>query len=226
MVRNVAVVVLLWAGCAPSAYAESDPEKLVSDARLVIQSILEDEHHGRIRELLRDAHGVLIVPSYVKAGLVLGGAGGTGVLLSQERDSHRWSAPAFYGLGSASVGLQIGVSSSEVVMLIMNERGLRAVMDNAVKLGADLSIAAGPLGRRGETATTGNLVADIYSYARSRGLFVGVSLEGGLLKPRNSYTREYYGRDVDADALIIERTAGEDKALPLRSVLRKASTGS
>jgi lipid-binding SYLF domain-containing protein len=174
--------------------------------------------------MLRQCAGVLIVPQYLKAGLVWGGAGGSGVLLSRDDNNH-WSAPAFYDLGAASIGLQIGVSSSEVVMVIMNERGVHAIISNEVKLGADLSVAAGPLGSRGETATTGNLVADIYSYARSRGLFAGISLEGGLIKPAGKENDTFYGTGTSVEDLVIHRTAGADKALALRSILQRASAG-
>ena len=220
--RIVLCTWLLLASAGHVALA-SDAEKIVINAELIVKDIIRHEKdYGRLRAMLKQCAGVLIVPQYLKAGLVWGGAGGNGILLSRD-ENNNWSAPAFYDLGAASIGLQIGVSSSEVVMVIMNERGVRAIISNEVKLGADLSVAAGPIGSRGETATTGNLVADIYSYARSRGLFAGVSLEGGLIKPAVEENNDFYGKDVKVEDLVIKRTAGADKAMDLRKTLQRAS---
>lgn len=200
-----------------------DANDLVEDSDFVIKTLLEDTERGAFRTMLSQAYGVLIIPSYVKAGLVWGGAGGSGILLSQNKEIGEWSAPVFYSLASASVGLQVGVSSSEVVMVVMNQRGLQAIMNNKVKLGADLSVAAGPLGARGETATTGNLVADIYSYARSRGLFVGVSLEGGIVNMNESYNKDYYGREISAEEVLLENKVAAKYASSLRATLASIS---
>lgn len=205
-----------------SVYAD-DANDLVEDSEFVIKTLLEDTEQGAFRTTLSQAYGVLIIPAYIKAGLVWGGAGGNGVLLSQNKETGEWSAPVFYSLASASVGLQIGVSSSEVVMVIMNQRGLRAIMNNKVKLGADLSVAVGPLGARGETATTGDLVADIYSYARSRGLFVGVSLEGGIVNMNSRYNKEYYGRELSAEQVLLENKVAAKYASSLRAALASIS---
>jgi lipid-binding SYLF domain-containing protein len=220
------IVLYAWllVSCAGHVAHASDAEKIIVNAELVIKDIIRNkDDYGRIREMLKHCAGVLIVPQYLKAGLVWGGAGGSGVLLSRD-ENNNWSAPAFYDLGAASIGLQIGVSASEVVMVIMNERGVRAIISNEVKLGADLSVAAGPIGSRGETATTGNLVADIYSYARSRGLFAGISLEGGLIKPATDENTEFYGKGVKVEDLVIQRTAGANKAMGLRNTLQRAAT--
>ncbi|MDT8404693.1 lipid-binding SYLF domain-containing protein [Sulfuriflexus sp.] len=206
---------------APRVHAD-DTNDLVEDAEFVIKTLLEDSRQSAFRSMLAEAYGVMIIPSYVKAGLVWGGAGGTGVLLSHDREKGEWSAPVFYSLASASVGLQIGVSSSEVVMVIMNQRGLRAMMKNKVKLGADLSVAAGPVGMRGETATSGNLVADIYSYARSRGLFAGVSLEGGIVRLNNTHNKKYYLDDFNAEQILLKHQGAVKYAPSLRAVLARA----
>lgn len=205
------------------ALQANDTNDLVEDSEFVIKTLLDDEDQTVFRTMLSQAHGVLIIPSYIKAGLVWGGAGGSGILLSQNKKTGEWSAPVFYSLAAASVGLQIGVSSSEVVMVIMNKRGLHAIINNKVKLGADLSVAAGPLGMRGETATTGNLVADIYSYARTRGLFAGVSLEGGIVNMNSSYNKKYYGRELSAEQVLLENKVEAKYAPSLRATLASVS---
>ena len=217
--KHILLLLILF---SPNAYAE-DTNALVEDAEFVVKGLLENKDHDVFHSMLSQAYAVLIVPSYIKAGLIWGGAGGSGVLLSQNKVTREWSAPAFYSIASASVGLQIGVSSSEVVMLIMNERGLRAIMDNKIKLGADLSIAAGPVGTRSEAATTGNLKADIYSYARSRGLFVGVSLEGGLVNMNSAANMKYYGRKLSAKQILLANEVASKYAPSLRAVLRSST---
>jgi len=221
--KRLVFMLCLFVGSASVSWASDEASKLVINAESVITSILKDPKQDGLRNLLKTCHAVMIIPAYVKAGLVFGGAGGSGVLLAHDNKANTWSAPAFYGLGAASVGLQIGVSSSEVVMVVMNERGLRALMKNKVKLGADLSVAAGPVGQRGETATTANLVADIYSYARSRGLFAGVSFEGALIQPRETYHAEYYGKQVSPTDILLKQNTGKNRAVSLRAALARAS---
>lgn len=222
--RRILFLLLAMTLWLPHAASATEAGELVTDAELVIHAVIADPGQASLRDMLSRAHAVMIVPSYVKAGLVFGGAAGSGVLLSHNHESGEWSAPAFYSLASASVGLQIGVSSSEVVMVIMNKRGLRAIINNKVKLGVDLSIAAGPIGVRGEAATTGNLVADIYSYARSRGLFAGISLEGGLLNSNDDYSKDYYGTTVKVEDIVLKQQIGKDRAQALRSLLKSAAS--
>ena len=109
-------------------------------------------------------------------------------------------------------------------MVIMNERGLRAIINNKVKLGADVSVAAGPVGARSEAATTGNLVADIYSYAHSRGLFAGISLEGGIVSSNEDFTNDYYGATINVEDILLKQQTGKDRALALRKVLKSAAS--
>lgn len=220
--KHILFLLLALSLFVPRVYAD-DANDLVEDAEFVIKALLEDSNQGVFRSMLSQAHGVLIIPSYLKAGLVWGGAGGSGVLLSQNKETGEWSAPVFYSLVSASVGLQIGVSSSEVVMVIMNQRGLRAIMNNKVKLGADLSVAAGPLGVRSEMVTSGNLAADIYSYARTRGLFAGISLEGGIVSMDSGYNKEYYGHELSAEQVLLENQVAAKYAPSLRTALATAS---
>jgi lipid-binding SYLF domain-containing protein len=136
------------------------------------------------------------------------------------RDAARgWSYPAFYTLAAGSLGLQIGGQVSEVVLTVMSDKALDAVIDNQMKLGGDVSMAAGPLGKGVEASTTTNLEADVYSFAKTAGLFGGVSLEGAGILKRDSWNANYYGSGATPYAILIERRFSNPNAQPLLDAL-------
>lgn len=189
---------------AVPATAASAPQELVDNARYTVEKLLRNPETKPFAGLLRKARAVLIVPSLIKAGFLIGGEGGSGVLLARDRQG-RWSDPAFYDIGAGSIGLQIGFQDSEVAFLIMSRRTLDAMLDAKLKLGADASIAAGPFGVGYEGATAVNLRADIFSYALSRGAFFGASFEGSIAVEDRDRNRAYYGPGATARAIVIER---------------------
>ena len=143
--------------------------------------------------MLRRARGVMICPRVFKAGFFFGGEGGACVLLARAGNG-TWSYPAFYGMGSGSFGLQIGIQDSQFIMMIMTEKGLHAVLDSQFKFGADASIAIATIGAGVQGSTTGALGADIIAFSQSRGLYGGISIEGSLMGQRSEWNRAYYGR--------------------------------
>jgi lipid-binding SYLF domain-containing protein len=160
---------------------------------------------------------VLIIPQLLKAGFIIGGEGGNGVLLV--RHDGRWSAPAFYSFGAGSIGLQIGAQASEVMLLLMTDRAVDAVLRNRLTLGGDASVAAGPTGRGIEASTTTTFQADVYAYSRNRGLFAGASLEGAVLTPLDNTNGAYYGARVSARDIVWHRTVDNAGANALRVAL-------
>jgi lipid-binding SYLF domain-containing protein len=156
------------------------------------------------RDLLKDAKGVFIAPQILKGAFIVGASGGSGVFMVRDAATHKWSQPAFYTIGSASFGLQIGGEASEVVLLAMTDRGVTALLSNSVKLGADVGVAAGPVGI-GASAATANLSADIVAFARSKGLFAGISLDGALVKVRDSLNHAYYDAKVTPTDILVKR---------------------
>jgi len=213
-----ALAALAAAAAAPAARAASDSEELVVKAQLTAEKMIAHPEMPQLTSWLKRARGVLIVPSLLKAGFILGGEGGSGVLLSRD-DKGRWSAPAFYTVASGSIGLQIGVQDAQVLFVIMTEKGLAAMIDRQVKLGADASVAVGPTGRGVEGATTLNLDADIYSFALTRGLFGGVSFEGSVAAVRGEWNEAYYGKPVEPKDILIGRTVSNRQADKLRETL-------
>src|SRR5712691_8158935 len=178
-----------------------------------------------LRDHVKDAKGILIIPQLLKAAFFVGGSGGSGVLLARDEKTGDWSDPAFYTLGSGSFGLQFGAEASEVVLLAMTQGGVKAMLDSSFKLGADASIAVGPVGGRVEGATA-NLSADILSFARSKGAFAGVSLEGAVVAIRDELNSAYYGKEVQALDILVKRDVHNNHAAALRAAVGKATSGS
>ncbi len=220
--RAVSLLAMLSAVviAAPAVNAQgSDEQGLVDKAKLTVENFRRDpELRGNVNSLLARAKGVLVVPSLLKGGFIIGVEGGSGVLLTRNGGGD-WSYPAFYTVGSGSIGLQIGAQDAEVLFIIMTDNGLEQVVKNQFKMGADAGVAIGPKGVGVEAATTLNLNADIYSYAKTRGAFAGVSFEGSVVQKRDDWNTRYYGRTTNAREIVIERTQSNPGADGLRQAL-------
>lgn len=145
---------------------------LVERAVLTLQTFANAEEMEAFRNLIKDAQGVFIAPHVVKGAFVVGASGGSGVLVARNSLTDQWVGPAFYTVGEASLGFQIGGSSSEVILLAMTRRGVNALLESSIKLGADVGVAVGPVGM-GASAATANLSVDIVSFAKKKGLYAG-----------------------------------------------------
>jgi lipid-binding SYLF domain-containing protein len=200
---------------ASSAQAETEQDALVEKARLTVESMAREQNLP-IAEYLKRSKAVLIVPQFLKAGFIIGGAGGSGVLVA--RGQQGWSDPAFMTMGAGSIGLQIGAEAQEVLLMVMTDKGLDAILKDNVKLGGNASIAVGPVGAGASAATTTNLNADIVSFARSKGLYGGVSFEGAVVANRPEWNEAYYGRKLSGSEAIHARPS---KAAALRQSLAK-----
>jgi lipid-binding SYLF domain-containing protein len=170
---------------------------------LVMQEIL-DIPDNIPQELLEKAECVIVIPSMTKVAVGLGGSYGRGAMVCRTGKGFNgpWGAPAMYSLEGGSFGLQLGAESTDVVLLVMNDRGVDALLSSKVKLGGNASAAAGPKGRNVEGATDVTMRAEILSYSRSRGLFAGVSLEGTSLRPDDDATQLIYGRRLTARHIV------------------------
>src|SRR5580700_3894370 len=178
------------------------------------------------QDLIDKARCVVVMPSVLKAAFVVGGSYGRGTMVCRTGKDFTgpWGAPAMYALEGASVGLQIGGEATDFVFLIMNDRGASSLLHSKVKLGADLSAAAGPKGRSAAADTDAYMRAEILSYSRARGVFAGISLEGSTLRPDNKANRELYGRSVTAAQIVRESEVQPPSiAMNLTSQLQNAS---
>ncbi len=208
----------------PAAQAQtpvSEAQQLVDKSKLTAEKMLNDPQLGTLRNWMKSAKGVLIVPSFLKAGFIVGGAGGSGVLLSRDTAGN-WSAPAFYTIGEGSIGLRAGVQDAEMILVIMTDKGLNALISNEVKLGADASIAVGEIGVGVEGSTTTSVGKDIYTYSKTSGIYGGASVEGAWVRARDSLNAEYYDRTATARAIVLERKFDNPGANVLRGVLATA----
>src|SRR6516162_4772603 len=160
------------AGCATQPVSHAEPERLVADARATLSNFMRDPDQTWIQDNLSRARAVLIAPQVVRAGFILGGSGGRGVLVA--RDGRAWAGPAFYDLVTASVGFQAGIDVSEVIIVVMTDKGFNSLLSTAFKIGGDASIAAGPVGAGAKS----NVTADLVSFTRSKGIYGGLSLDG------------------------------------------------
>jgi len=195
--------------------------QLVEKAKFTLENMMNDDKMGPFRDLVKKAHGVLIVPQLLKGAFIVGASGGSGVFLTRDEKTGEWIGPAFYTIGGASFGLQIGGEASEVILLIMTDRGVTSMLGSSFKLGADVGIAAGPVGM-GASAATANLSADILSFSRSKGLYGGISLEGVVVATRGDWNEAYYGKKVTPQDIFVRRDVTNQQALGLIEAVEKA----
>jgi lipid-binding SYLF domain-containing protein len=183
-----------------NAAPTSDQIELVRRADIVLDEARHDPEFGDSRRLFRTARGVMVVPNLVKGGFFVGGEGGNGVLMARHGD--RWSNPAFYTLASASFGLQIGLEVAEVVLFVMSGRALNAWMRDEVRLGGQAGLTVLVIGSNASASTTANLNVDVIAWAKSRGAYAGLTLEGSIIKPRNEWNTAYYGRPISPEQVL------------------------
>ncbi len=210
LLKRWAVVMIAILVFAPVTFAKDHDGAKKEEDRLANSSTVMAEilnvPDNIPRNLLDKARCVVVMPSVLKAAFIVGGDYGRGTMVCRTgKDfSGRWGAPAMYALEGGSIGFQIGGEATDFVFLIMNDRGANSLLHSKVKLGADASIAAGPVGRTTAADTDAYLRSEILSYSRARGVFVGVSLEGSTLRPDNKADRDLYGRSVTAVQIIKE----------------------
>jgi lipid-binding SYLF domain-containing protein len=210
----------LVAGMA-SASAQTKVDDRLRDSGRVLKEIL-DVPDSIPQELLDKADCVVVFPSVLKAAFIVGGSYGRGAMSCRQGQDFRgpWGAPTMMALEGGSFGFQIGGQATDFVLLVMNESGASGILASKVKLGADASVAAGPVGRDASADTDATLRAEILSYSRARGLFAGVSLEGSTIRPDNGDNRQVYGEKVSArDIVLSKAVAVPPAAEPLISTL-------
>jgi lipid-binding SYLF domain-containing protein len=180
-------------------------DKRVRDAITVIEEIMMAPDQAIPSRLLRDAEAIAVIPDVVKAGFVLGGRAGRG-LISVRTSDGTWSNPSFIRLTGGSIGFQAGVQSTDVILVFRSRRGIDSIVNGKFTLGADAAVAAGPVGRTAQASTDGQLRAEIYSYSRARGLFAGVALDGAVIAIDHRANQGVYGRGTTPRAILEGRT--------------------
>src|ERR1700704_2913191 len=199
----VLAVPLLFADLAHASDQNKDDDRL-RNCGSVLKEIL-DVPDNIPQDLLDKADCVVVFPSVLKAAFIVGGSYGRGAMLCRKGENFRgpWGAPTMMALEGGSFGFQIGGEATDFVLLVMNERGASGILASKVKLGADASVAAGPVGRTASAETDATLRADILSYSRARGAFAGIALEGSTVRPDNGANKQIYGREVPAKQIVL-----------------------
>jgi len=208
--------------------AAQQPKKTVEAARAaeaanVLTEIMNIPESDIPEELMARAHGIAVIPHVVKGAFGIGGQWGKG-LMSQRNEDGSWSQPAFIEIGGGSFGLQIGLQASDIVLVFADESGIKGLLKGKVKLGADASAAAGPVGRNAEVGTDVLLRSGVLAYSRSKGLFAGISLDGSVITINDDANHKVYGKDVTGEQILLGKNVGiNDTVDPFMKTLEKVS---
>lgn len=215
MSKRLIGILALVATCVifamPSALWADDMLELetrIANAAVVLQEFSKSPDKKTAVELMDTCVAVAIFPAVYKGAFFVGGQFGRGVMCSYDKKSKSWSAPAFFTVGGGSFGLQFGGEAVDLILFIMNERGLESLLKGKGTVGFDISGAAGPVGREARAETDVRFKAGIYAYSRSKGLFAGISLKGAVISPDNDETSKYYGESLFAQEILLEHKVG------------------
>ena len=215
---------LLAVGVASvSLHAANDAVKRLDTAVVVLDEILAAPDKGMPQDLFNRAVCVIIIPGLKKGAFVLGGKYGKGFIECRKTEGGAWSAPAAVRVEGGSVGFQIGGSETDVVMLVMNRRGMDKLLSNKFTVGVDAAAAAGPVGRTSNASTDAQMHAEILSWSRARGVFLGVSLEGATLRPDDDSNKDLYGKTFTNREIVTGNVKPPAAAAKLIEELRKYS---
>jgi lipid-binding SYLF domain-containing protein len=227
MRKSLMMIVLLGLGAcfmSPLAWSQTKADNRLEEAALVVNAILQAPDRGIPQDFLHRAVCLGIIPSEKKIAFGLGGSYGRGALVCRRGGSGPWGAPSMIKVGGGSYGLQLGGEATDIVFIVMSVTTAERLMRQSLKLGVDVSAAAGPVGRSAEGATNAHFNAGILSYSRARGLFAGASLSGAVLKEDAKANRELYRRNLTPRQILLSGTVKPpDSAKPLDGILEKYS---
>lgn len=195
-----------------TASAENKWTRLVEESGLVLRDVQQMPDQSIPEDLMKSCRAIAVFPNTISGGFVIGGKYGQGIIMVRDENSGRWSAPAIFTMAGGSFGWQIGGQATDFVLLIMNRRSVDGLLQGQFKLGADASVAAGPVGRAAEASTDIQMKGGILSYSRSRGLFAGAKLEGAVITQHNEGDSELYGKDLSAREILLENKAKMPKS--------------
>jgi lipid-binding SYLF domain-containing protein len=203
---------------APAPSSAMTPNERLSAASGAVKEMSKPDDVEIMADLVKNSYGVVIIPRFYKAAIGIGGSYGEGVILRHDPATGRWYGPSFMNIAGASYGLQIGAQSTALLLVINNKPGMERMYGDTVKLGANIDIAAGPVGRRGGAATDVNLKASMYSYSMSKGLFAGVSLGGSVMSTDEKANNSYWGVKQNPRTILSKR-ATRSSVQPLLNAL-------
>lgn len=207
---------------AVSLHAQQEETDRVAEAAKVLDEILAAKETGIPQSILDRAAAIVVIPSTIKGAFVVGGQRGKGIISGKSASG--WSAPAFITLTGGSIGFQVGGQATDIVLVVMNERGLTNLLQNSFKIGGEGSVAAGPVGREASASTDYRMQAQILSYSRSRGLFAGVSLAGSTIRGDRDANERIYGVGYNTRQIVVDRMGGTPSSItPWLQAVKKVS---
>jgi lipid-binding SYLF domain-containing protein len=215
----VAIAAMGLVATAPAAMAQSEQQKLVDEATTALSNFLRDPEMSWLQNNIGRAKAVLIAPEVVKAGFIFGGSGGRAVLVAHDAKSGKWVGPAFYTMATASVGFQAGIAVSETITLVMTDKGLNSLMSSSFKMGADVSVAAGPVGAGAKS----NVVADMVAFSRSKGVYGGLNLDGTVVTTSDEWNSAFFGKKVLPPDILIRANVHNKQADKLLAEVTRAA---
>ncbi|MGA2956095.1 MAG: lipid-binding SYLF domain-containing protein [Thermodesulfobacteriota bacterium] len=214
------VAALLISAPAPVFASDTvEAQEIVNQARATFKDFMADDNYSWLHEHLKDAKGLLIFPLVLKAGVFVGASGGNGVLLVKDPKTGEWSHPAFYTIGAVSFGLQVGIEGAEVVVLVMTQKAVASLLTSSFKLGGDISAAGGPQG----VGVKSDVTAHFISFARAKGIFIGLDLEGSVISVREGLNQAYYGKEVTPEDIIVNNEVHNHRSIELRTALKNSA---
>lgn len=220
----IATIVATTMAFSPLLAADDETTKRLNDAAVVFSEIMDAPDKGIPQELLEKAHCIVIVPDLKTAAFVIGGKYGKGYVSCRNKSGGGWSAPGTVRIEGGSVGFQIGASSTDLIMLVMSERGADKLLASRFTLGAEGSVAAGPVGRTVTAQTDAQMRAEILSWSRAQGLFAGVALEGATLRQDLDDNKKLYGKPLENRAIVTTGVRAPQAAAKLLALLDRYST--
>ena len=212
--RRVAALLVVSLVGTISPTAQSDEAQRISEAITVLSEIMRADDHSVPRGIMQKAEGIAIFPSLFKGGFIVGGQRGRGILSARDPKTGAWSSPAFLTITGGSFGAQIGAQAVDLILVIQNRRGLEQLVGNQFKIGADASVAAGPVGRDAGASTDIQMRAQILSYSRTRGLFAGVTLNGSTIRQDRDANDRLYGMGYRTGQVVFDGLGGMPAPVP------------
>jgi len=213
LTRSTAAVAALLAVALSARPARaddgSDERERVQEATEILRELTGADDDDIPRHILERAEAVVVIPSLLKGGFVVGAQHGRGILSVRDRGTNTWSAPAFVAMTGGTFGLQIGAQAIDLVLLVMNRDGIDELLKDEFTLGGSASVAAGPVGRSAKAATDALMTAKILAYSRARGVFAGATLEGSSLRADDDANEEFYGRELETRAIVIDNAVAQ-----------------
>jgi lipid-binding SYLF domain-containing protein len=205
---------LLLTSCASTKTPE-EAHTAVTEADTTLKHFLSDPDMTWLQQNFARAKGVMVCPDILQAGFIVGGSGGTCVVHVRDQSGAGWNGPAFYKIGTGSLGLQAGAQKSEMIALIMNDKARDSLLSSSFKFGGDVSVAAGPVG----TGAGGQIQADMVSFVRSKGLYGGLNLEGSSITVDETSNTSYYGKAATPVDILVKKAATSPTADPMKQTL-------